>query len=1064
MEIEKFSLALILLSAAVCDAAPAKVRPVVFGRDIKPILAEKCFKCHGPDPGGRKDSSLRLDTEEGLRADLGGTRAVVPGDLKKSELYQRVTTTNAQDRMPFEANPLSEREIGLLRDWIEQGAKWEQHWSFVPPARPEPPQVKADTEIDKFIVQRLEEEGLPVPAKASPATLLRRVTLDLTGLPPTEQERAAFLADPSPAAYEKLVDRLLASPAYGEHMANAWLAAARYSDSNGDGLDTHRTMWPWRDWVVRAFNNNVPFDQFTIEQLAGDMLPEPSLEQIMATGFHRNHRGAADLFGEMSRLEYVADRVETTAMVWQGLTVACARCHSHKYDPITQVDYYRMMGYFNNVPEKAKLVTSGFGSRVYNSYPMVRTPSPAESQEEARRLAAVTLAQLRFDAQEELIVKSRQAWEKEYGNPARGTKRESIAGSPGKSIPDWSVPHGQLAHFAFENEEMPHWKAALAAKTTTAPIELPRFVPGLIGSALELKGKVHLLPDLPGQAPRRDLKQKDKVLKIQPWVKHMDGDDPWTISLWAYPKSDGPLYSHAADTCERRGISIIYRDKRVEATICGRWPDEQIRFLSIETVEPEKWHHIVVTYDGSREGRGLKLYINGELAQREMLWDEFTTPCMNTDPVKIGFYPPNDANLPTRFTGKIDELIIYGRKLSQTEIDILGTPTPSAKILTKPVAERTRGERAKLEAQFLEAFAPEPVRRSYVELRSAKERLRAYQDDMPTTMVMAEQAEPRKNWVYTRGEFDRPAQEVKPGVPEFLERGKAPGQSRLDFARWLVSSENPLTARVMVSRLWQQLFGTGLVRTAEDFGTQGEWPVHRELLDWLASEYVRRKWDTKAMLKLMVMSSAYQASSAATPELVQRDPLNRLLARGPRVRLTASQIRDQALAVSGLLVQKLGGPPVFPKQPDGFWSVQNIVQDYVPDTGEGQYRRSLYSFWKRSAAPPLMTVLDAPSRDTCRVKEERTNSPLQALVLLNEPGFADAASALAKAITATPGDDETRLKAMIRRVLIRDATADEIKIFKRHLDAQRKQKPDEAAAWVSAATLVLNLDETITKE
>jgi hypothetical protein len=816
-------------------AAAPLPKTLEFNRDIRPILADACFHCHGPDKAKRK-ADLRLDTEAGAFADLGGYRAIVPGNLDDSDMIRRITSDDDGERMPppRSGRKLTRRQIELLQRWVKQGAKWQKHWSLIPPKRPHPPAVKNPgwlrNPIDAFILERLEREGLTPAPEAPRTTLIRRLTLDLTGLPPTPAEVDAFLADPAPDAYEKVVDRLLHSPRYGERMVLDWLDAARYADSNGYQTDGTRTMWPWRDWVIQALNRNLPFDQFTVEQLAGDLLPGATRAQKMATGFNRNHmlNGEGGRIAEESRVDYVVDRVDTTATVWMGLTLGCARCHDHKYDPFTQKEYYRLFAYFNNVAE------SGAVDRGGNAAPILSLPTPAQS----RRLATLAKSIAELEGQ------------------LKDVETRLLA--------------GQAA-----------WERDAAAKLVK--------LPGPINAALKTR------------AVKRTTKQRKELTDF-----------------------------YLATSAERQGVR---------------------------------------------------------------------------------------------------------KKLADS-------------------------------------------RKALADVKKA----------VAAVMVMEELPRPRDTFVLQRGAYNKPGAKVSPGVPATLPplpRGVP--NNRLGLAKWLVDPAHPLTARVAVNRSWQLFFGTGLVKTTEDFGVQGEAPSHPELLDWLATEFVRRGWDVKALHRLIVTSATYRQSSRLTASLKERDPDNRLLARGPRQRLSSFTIRDQALAMSGLLVEKVGGPPVKPYQPRGIWEEMSFGQiRYQQDHGTSLYRRSLYTFWRRTVGPT--TMFDTPARQVCTVRQTRTNTPLQSLILLNDVTYVEAARVLAQRLLReegrTPGERITRL---FRLATGRKPGAAERQILTRALQRLRKQyqadkkaalklvstgeaprdpKRDvvELAAYTGLASVVMNLDEVISKE
>ncbi|HYT91262.1 MAG TPA: DUF1549 domain-containing protein, partial [Gemmataceae bacterium] len=796
-------------------AADPPARPVEFNRDVRPILSDACFQCHGPDKANRK-AGLRLDTETGAFADLGGYRAIAPGKPADSEVLRRVLASDDSKRMPPAATgrKLTAAEVDRLRRWIEQGAKWQKHWSLLPPRRPELPPVK-DTHwprnpIDHFILARLEREGLRPSPEADRVTLIRRVTLDLTGLPPTPAEVDAFLADTSPNAYEKVVDRLLASPRYGERMAIKWLDGARYADTNGYQGDGERVMWRWRDWVIDAFNQNMPFDQFTIEQLAGDLLPGATLEQKIATGFNRNHRGNAEggIVPEEYAVEYVVDRVDTTGTVFLGLALGCARCHDHKYDPISQKEFYRAFAYFNNVPERGKVVRFG------NSPPMVRSPTRLQQERLARLEAELKAAEERFISLERSIKRVQARWEKTVGAAEIKDRYSFLA--------------RLVAHYPLDGPE-----AALKPAGGDAV-----FVPGRVGKAVALDGK-HFLDA--GD------------------VGNFSFTDKFSLSAWIYPKDGeaGTVLSRMADNDRAEGYALAVRGGRLHVHLSKRWLDDAIHAHTRERLTPGRWQHVVMTYDGTRLASGVKLYVNGVRQQLEVSLDDLNQDFKTKQPLRIGW----GGERGRLFRGWIDDVRVYDDWLAPDDAVLLATVEPIPDLVRIPPAARTAAQAWKLRSYFLANHAPEPIRRARVEVLTLRKRLERFLETIPTTMVMEEMKPPRDTHILLRGEYDKKGAKVSPGVPASLPPlpSGAPND-RLGFARWLVEPSNPLTARVMVNRYWQMYFGTGLVKTTEDFGSQGEWPSHPDLLDWLATEFVRTGWDVKGMQRTIVTSASYRQS------------------------------------------------------------------------------------------------------------------------------------------------------------------------------------------------------------
>jgi hypothetical protein len=1048
-----------LLSAALamaiclpCRGAEEPLPAVVeFNRDIRPILSNNCYQCHGPDQAKRK-ADLRLDLEAEALADRGGYRAIEPGKITESELYLRVTAEDEDERMPppKSGRMLDRRQVELLGRWIAQGAKWQKHWSLLPPRRPALPDVndKASPHnpIDRFVRARLEREGLAPAPEADRATLLRRVTLDITGLPPTPAEDDAFLADCAPDAYEKVVDRLLASPRYGERMAVRWLEAARYADTNGYQSDGERFMWRWRDWVIDAFNHNMPFDQFTIEQLAGDLLPNPSLEQQIATGFNRNHRGNGEggIIPEEYAVEYVADRVETTSTVWLGLTVGCARCHDHKFDPITQKDFYQLFAFFNNIAEQGRAVKYG------NSPPLIPTPTREQQAELATIEHDLAAAETRFKALAPDLAEAQKAWEKEAAESPRGKI-------------DWTLTAGLLARF-----ELGGHTSEREGRTNDARFRggEPAFAPGRTGHAAAFDGSRFVdAGDLAG----------------------FGFYDSFSLAAWVYPEGErgGTILSRMTDTARADGYSLAIVSGKLQLNLVKRWLDDALRVQTVRTFEPGCWHHVIATYDGSRVAEGVRIYVDGKPEPLEVLLDELNQSFRTSEPLRIG----GGGGPGDRFHGRIDDARVYRRALGIEEAELVANPDRIDEILAAHAPQRNRSQARKLHAYFLASHAPEQIQRSHERLLAVRRRRDALVEGFPTTMVMQELPAPRPTFLLIRGQYDKREEKVESGVPGCLPPlPEGAPRNRLGLARWLVDPANPLPARVAVNRFWQLYFGTGLVKTGDDFGAQGEWPTHPELLDWLATELVRSGWNVKALQKTIVTSATYRQSSRLTAALHQRDPENQLLARGPRLRLPAEMIRDQALALAGLLVEHQGGPSVKPYQPEGLWKDLAEVTDYPQDHGPSLYRRSLYTFWKRTVAPPEMLTFDSPTRETCSVRFTRTNTPLQALTLLNDVTFVEAARLFAQRLLTEGGcTTDERLTFAFRLATARRPSPAELEVLRRDLaenlahfqadtkaaralasvgEAPRPETLDlvELAAYTATANLILNLEETITKE
>jgi hypothetical protein len=1037
-----------LLAGPAIQAGQPVPQAVEFNRDIRPIFSDTCFNCHGPDKKKRK-AGLHFDTEEGAFVDLGGYQAIVPGSLAKSEMFRRITAADETERMPpaRSGRKLTQRQIDLIRRWIEQGAKWQKHWAFLAPKRPALPLVKnagwVRNPLDAFVLDRLEREGLAPSPPADRTTLIRRVTLDLTGLPPTPAEVDPFLADTSPSAYEKVVDRLLSSPRFGERMAVRWLDAARYADTNGYQTDGERTMWRWRDGVIAAYNHNMPFDQFTIEQIAGDMLPRATLDQKIATGFNRNHRGNAEggIIPEEYAVEYVVDRVETTATVWLGLTMGCARCHDHKYDPFKQKEFYRLFAFFNNVPERGKAVKYG------NSPPMIKTPTTDQQKKLKELEKQLAAAQARFDRLGPELAAAEARWEKTL-NPTQ--------------VIDWSLSRRPLAYYPLDGDGAGKTGHAKAGKFKEGKAV---FVPGRIGKAGDFDGKRYI-----------DAGN----------VADFGFEDKFSLGAWIYPRGrkGGTIVSRMTEMGEIEGYRLRLKAGKIQVHLVKRWLDDAIRVETEGTLAPDQWYHVMMTYDGSRLAQGIKVYVNGRPEALTDHLDDLNQSFKVDQPLRIG----SGGGRGSRFHGMIDEVRIYKGSLSPDEVALLATTETVSAIVALPADKRSKPQATKLRAYYLAHHAPKPIRDAYGQVTALQKGMKKFVDSFPTTMVMEEMRRPRDTFVLIRGQYDKHGEKVTADVPAGLApMPRGVKKDRLGLARWLVDPANPLTARVAMNRYWQMYFVTGLVKTAEDFGSQGEWPSHPELLDWLATEFARSGWDVKAMQRLIVTSATYRQSSRLKRDVQHKDPENRLLARGPRLRLSAEAVRDQALAVSGLLIEQLGGPSVKPYQPKGLWRELTEV-DYVQDHGKKLYRRSLYTFWKRTIAPPSMITFDAAAREACTVRKVRTNTPLQALTLLNEVTYVEAARVLAQRVLTEGGPTpEERITLAFRLATARRPKPGELKILREDLDlhlaeyrrdpkaglklisageAPRNKKLDvsELAAYTAVASLILNLDETITKE
>ncbi len=1029
---------LLAIAAGALVARLGAAEPLDYNRDVRPILAEKCFKCHGPDARAR-EAKLRLDVRaEAITARHDGTFAIVPGKPGESEVVWRIESKHDDERMPpADSNlTLSLAERSVLRRWIAEGAEYRPHWSLVAPVREPLPAVKNTRwprhEIDRFILARLEKESFAPAPEADRATLLRRVSFDLTGLPPTLAALDDFLADARADAYERAVDRLLASPAYGERMAVDWLDAARYADSNGFFRDNARQIWPWRDWVIGAFNRNLPFDQFTVEQLAGDLLPGATTEQRIATGFNRNHMvtGETGVIDEEYRVEYVADRLETTAAVWLGLTVGCARCHDHKFDPISQRDYYRLFAFFNSGVEKGLVAPD-------DPPPVMDVTSPAQRIELETLRARRTAAERSFAQRSEPLRATLAAWER-------------VAGA------ELKVPTERVAaHVDFEPEH-----AMRAVERGGVYYE-----PGLVGQAARFDGMQHL--ELPAETA-------------------LDADKPWTVGLWVKPTASlAGVISKIEPAGDRRGFELIWAKGQLQINLVDRWVASAIEVVTKEAIKRVDWSHLVVSYDGSGKAAGVRVFADGTEVGTSAVRDSLRGPITNREPVRIG---RRDSGL--GFYGQIDEVRIIAVAVAPAAVREWYWNERLRGIFPLSADQRDARQRKLVLDCYVERHGDAATQAARAGADSAREAEDAFRATLPKTLVMQETATPHATHVLKRGQYDAPGETVEAGVPEVLPPlPPEAARNRLGFARWLVSPTHPLTARVEVNRRWLQCFGEGLVATLNDFGVQGDAPSHPELLDWLAVRFVESGWDVKQLLRTIVTSATYRQSSAATPALLQRDPANRLLARGPRFRLPAEMIRDHALAAAGLLVDRIGGPPVKSYQPPGLWEAvsYNGELSYQPDRAEGLWRRTVYSFWKRTAPPPGVQLLDGPTRETCTVRRPRTNTPLQALLLLNDEGFVEAARVLAaSALKEKRGNDADCAAQIFRRATSRRPETKEISALTGLLARQRarfaadpaaagmltalgasprgrESEAVELAAWTVLAQAILNLDETLTR-
>lgn len=1041
-----------------------------FNFDVKPILSDRCFACHGPDEAA-VEADLQLTTEELAYAALGEEKdryAIVPGDPHESELYKRISSDDPDFMMPPPASNLSitDREIAILKKWIEQGAEYKKHWSFIPPEKPGLPDIQREewpkNEIDYFVLNKMEERGFTPSEPASKEKLIRRVSFDLTGLPPTVDEVNEFIADDSPDAYEKLVDRLLASKAYGERMATEWLDVSRYADTHGYQDDGPNHMWPWRDWVIKAFNENMAFDQFTTWQIAGDMLPNATREQKLATGFNRVHMQSQEggIVDEEYRVEYVADRTNTTASAFLGITMECARCHDHKYDPISQKEYYQFSAFFNNVNDAGQIPNEGMAG------PTILLPDSVANQQ-------ITYL-------EEAIQKQEEELEQYTASRSDGFSEWLNSGISEQSLRP--LDDGLVTHVGFNSIEDEKIRE-LVSDSLMGNIkgELP-IQDGIDGKALEFnKGNSIDLGD----------------------IATFERTEPFSLSIWVNP-SDTTAGSEAPVIVKMGMIFIGYRgydltllENKISVRLVHGWPFNSIKVTSKDALPLNQWSHVGVTYDGSSKAGGIKIYVNGERWESETFQDNLFKNIAIGEEQKT--YPYQNFLIGERnsfekieYSGlKLDELKIYDRRLSQAEMMALaGSDELPGLMASSPDLQDKYREEILSEHYLLQQ--DETFRQQFEELVQLRVQKSQVTDTLREVMVMGERIKPRETYVLDRGLYDQRGEKVEANVPKsVMDFPTDLPRNRLGLAQWLVSDENPLTARVIVNRYWQIYFGNGIVDTPGDFGNQGSLPSHPELLDWLAVTFRESGWDLKALHKNIVMSNTYQQSAVITKEKLQEDPANKYLARGPRFRMSAEMIRDNALAASGLLVEEVGGPSVKPYQPEGLWKEKTsgrYLPEYIQDHGDSLYRRSLYTFWKRTSPPPFMTTFDAPGRSHMSLKRGKTSTPLQALFTLNDPQFVEASRLLAERMMTEGGRNlESQIAFAFKAATSRTPEEQEIELlselYREELEAFQAEPlradsllgvgeypvddnldTTQLAAGTIVASTILNLDETITKE
>jgi hypothetical protein len=1030
---------------------------ISFNRDIRPILVENCFACHGADSGSR-EADLRLDR----RDDAIAFGAIKPGDPDSSPILDRIYSDDPEEVMPppKSKKKLTAEQKKLLSKWIAEGAAYEPHWSFIPPKKPEPPAVSNEAwvrnPIDRFILADLDAAKLKPAAEADRRTLGRRAALDATGLPPDAGLLEAFVADTRPDAYERYVDALLATPEWGEHRARYWLDYARYADTHGIHFDNYREMWSFRHWVIKAFNSNMAFDEFTRHQLAGDLVdlgpeasPDTVLDARVGSGFNRcnmttNEGGIID---DEYIVLYARDRTETTATVWMGLTVGCAVCHDHKFDPVTMKDFYALSAFFNNTTQKAK------DGNIKDTPPILHLPLP----DDRPRLAELEAA---LPAAKRALANRRKDAKKDFEAFLTAATPETVLAANPSDVPLVSIP------FAEGKGTVVH--AMLAGKPVEVPLsEKATWQDGPVGTkAILLDGTA---AELPG-------------------VGDFEHGQSFTVSFWLRPTpNDGPyaVVAKMADTAPYRGWDVWVQGRRVGMHLVDEWPKSAMKVVAKKQLPADKWTRVTITRDGKSRSADLKIYYDGVLQKHEVENGTFKKGSIKNE---VPFTVGSRTGGAGAYGVGLADLTIHGRAFSAAEIGGMSELATLAKVVALPPAERVAAA-DKLFDWWL-GTKDEGFITATKTLADIETEIAAINKRGTIAHVMAEMKGTPKAAILDRGEYDKPKEEVTANTPESLPPFPASlPRNRLGLAEWLLSDDHPLTARVTVNRFWQEVFGNGLVRTTGDFGITGDLPSNPELLDWLAVEFRETGWDVKRLFRLMLTSATYRQSAVTTPEKATKDRENRLLSRGPRFRMDAEMIRDQALCASGLLVKKIGGPSVKPYQPVGVWEAvampESNTKNYAADKGENLYRRSLYWFWKRSAPPASLEIFNAPSREVCTVKRERTNTPLQALVTLNDPQFIEAARALADLALEQPGDDMARIDFVARRLLARPLEPDEQEIVGGSLaalathyaahpgDASKlvtvgESKPrasdiPKLAAWTMLVNELLNLDEVLCK-
>ena len=1040
-----------LLSAPIARAEA----PISFNRQIQPILSEYCYHCHGPDSSTRKPKSdpLRLDGEAFALAPRGDAApAIVKGQPAKSALVQRIHSQDADEVMPppDSLKQLKPEEIALLERWIAEGATYEKHWSYLPPVKPPlPPATGADlTEIDHFVSAKLATAQLKMNPPEDPARAYRRLSYDLTGLPPQPADLAAFLADHSPQAWERAADRLLATDACAEQFARQWLDAVRYGDTHGIHIDNFRSIWPYRDWVIQAFKSNQPFNQFTIEQMAGDLIPQASPAQKVASGYNRcmPTTGEGGAIGEEYEAIYAKDRADTMGAVWLGLTVGCAACHDHKFDPISTKDFYSLTSFFRNSP------MSALDGNNAEHAPVLSLPSEAD--------------QARLQALPGELAARRQALEQRRSQAQ--TEFTAWLAAQSTTPPEEPAASALALHLPL-HEAARVFRGTSQGQVVTWTESTEKFD--------ALTGPIAQGQALTGAAP----------------VFTREGQASFGLLMKSEGPASGALLSRMDRARAYRGWDLFLTEGRPAVHIVDQWPDRALKVTARKALAPGAWHQLMAVFDGSKVGAdALALYVDGVLQEVNVEFNALGPDIAIDSPLRIGARSDGADKLDSPLTAKVavQDVRLYSQALSPDQVARLALQLPLRQFLATPEAARTEPQKTEMLDRWANLFDHAGLAIKS-QIATLEQEDRAIQQRSVKTLVMEENPQEPFAFVLARGDYRKKTDRVGPTAPASLPpMDAAAPRNRLGLAQWLVSPQNPLTARVTVNRIWSFLFGTGIVETTEDLGISGARPVDQDLLDWQAVAFMESGWDYRAMVKRIVLSQTYRQSAAVDAEKLEKDPLNRLSSRGPRYRLDAEQIRDGALATSGLLVPKIGGPPVRPYQPEGVWEAvamkESNTRNYQQDQGESLYRRSLYTLWKRTAPPASMDILNAPSRETFCTRRERTNTPLQAFVTMNDPQFVEAARQLAALALASSPDANARLDFITLRLLARPFSAAERAVSQRTRDralaiyqadpaaaqaliavgaskAEPTLAPAELAAWTVVASQVFNTDEALTK-